>query len=166
MLTIIGTEYNAAHDAMEIYVSGCTRACPGCHNPEAQEFGKGKSSRLWLSENRYKFLTGTFRRVWILGGDLLCQPEHEAREFMYDLRKVAPSMEFWLWTGAERLADVPVILLQFFDIIKTGAYKKDLPVRSVEYKDGAQSLVLATANQCLHDLRSMASTAGGEETLC
>lgn len=166
MLTVIGTEYNAAHDAMEIYVSGCTRDCPGCHNPEAREFGKGKSTRVWLQESRYKFLTGTFRRVWILGGDLLCQPEHEAREFMFSLRKAAPDMEFWLWTGAERLADVPDSLLRLFDVVKTGAYIKELSSWRVEYKGGSQGLVLASANQRLHDLREMDKEEGGEETLC
>ena len=63
MLTIIGSQLNPAHDALEIYVSGCRRGCPGCHNPEAQAFGKGKSAWLWMKENRYKFATGTFSRV-------------------------------------------------------------------------------------------------------
>ena len=49
MLTIIGSQLNPAHDALEIYVSGCRRGCPGCHNPEAQAFGKGKSARLWMN---------------------------------------------------------------------------------------------------------------------
>ena len=30
MLTIIGSQLNPAHDALEIYVSGCRRGCPGC----------------------------------------------------------------------------------------------------------------------------------------
>jgi organic radical activating enzyme len=34
---------NAYDDvAFEIYVSGCTRGCPGCHSPELQSFDVGQ----------------------------------------------------------------------------------------------------------------------------
>ena len=133
MLTIIGSQLNPAHDALEIYVSGCRRNCPGCHNPEAQAFGKGKSARLWMNESRYKFATGTFSRVWLLGGDLMDQAPHEAHEFIRDLRKaMKPGMELWLWTG-HGLDDIPLRLRYEFDWIKTGDYREDLPSIGVAY---------------------------------
>ena len=162
MLTIIGTEFNAAHDALEVYVSGCKQHCPGCHNPEAQVFGRGKSSQLWLKESRYKFRTGTFSRVWILGGDLLAQPEPDAVEFLTSLRRSMPlHMQLWLFTGSvENLEDVPHTLRDFFDVIKTGAYRADLPPVDVFYDETpggtAQRLTLASNNQQLHDLRKEA----------
>lgn len=155
MLTIIGSEYNPTHNAFEIYVSGCKRHCPGCHNPEAQDYGKGKSAALWLRENRYKLMTGTFSRIWILGGDLMDQPHHEAFEFLRDLRRVMPkSMELWLWTGHE-YNDVPLRILSAFDMVKTGAYREDLPDHTVSYADadGIHPLTLASNNQQLHCLR-------------
>lgn len=153
MLTIIGSEFNPTHNAFEIYVSGCKRHCPGCHNPEAQAFGKGKSAHLWMRENRYKFATGTFSRVWLLGGDLMDQAPHEAHEFIRDLRKaMKPGMELWLWTGHE-LDDIPTRLRSMFDWIKTGDYREDLPGHTVVYDghDGEpRPLVLASNNQQLH----------------
>lgn len=153
MLTIIGSQLNPAHDALEIYVSGCRRGCPGCHNPEAQAFGKGKSAWLWMKENRYKFATGTFSRVWILGGDLMDQAPYEAHEFIRDLRKaMKPGVELWLWTGHE-FDEVPLRILGEFDVVKTGAYREDLPGHTVAYDghDGEpRSLVLASNNQQLH----------------
>lgn len=153
MLTIIGSEFNPTHNAFEIYVSGCKRHCPGCHNPEAQAFGKGKSARLWMNENRYKFMTGTFSRVWILGGDLMDQAPHEAHEFIRDLRKVMkPGVELWLWTGHE-FDEVPLRILGEFDVVKTGDYREDLPGHTVVYDghDGEpRPLVLASNNQQLH----------------
>ena len=128
MLTIIGSQLNPAHDALEIYVSGCRRNCPGCHNPEAQAFGKGKSARLWMNESRYKFATGTFSRVWLLGGDLMDQAPHE-------------------------VDDIPLRLRYEFDWIKTGDYREDLPSIGVAYDghDGEpRPLVLASSNQQLH----------------
>lgn len=68
MIRIIGSEMNLRHRALEVYVSGCIRDCPGCHNPEAQAFGNGMRWDKWLTANRYKLATGTFRNVWILGG--------------------------------------------------------------------------------------------------
>lgn len=153
MLTIIGSQLNPAHDALEIYVSGCRRGCPGCHNPEAQAFGKGKSARLWMNENRYKFATGTFFRVWVLGGDLMDQTPHEAHEFLRDLRKaMKPGMELWLWTGHE-LDDIPLRLRYAFDWIKTGDYREGLPAIITAYigPDGEpRPLSLASDNQQLH----------------
>ena len=153
MLTIIGSEFNPTHNAFEIYVSGCKRHCPSCHNPEAQAFGKGKSAHLWMRENRYKFMTGTFSRVWVLGGDLMDQAPHEAHEFIRDLRKaLKPGMELWLWTGHE-LDDIPTRLRSMFDWIKTGDYREDLPGHTVVYDghDGEpRPLVLASNNQQLH----------------
>lgn len=153
MLTIIGSQLNPAHDALEIYVSGCRRGCPGCHNPEAQAFGKGKSAWLWMKENRYKFATGTFSRVWLLGGDLMDQAPHEAHEFIRDLRKaMKPGMELWLWTG-HGLDDIPLRLRYEFDWIKTGDYREDLPSIGVAYDghDGEpRPIVLASSNQQLH----------------
>ena len=153
MLTIIGSEFNPTHNAFEIYVSGCKRHCPGCHNPEAQAFGKGKSARLWMNESRYKFATGTFSRVWMLGGDLMDQAPHEAHEFIRDLRKaMKPGVELWLWTGHE-FDEVPLRILGEFDVVKTGAYREDLPGHTVAYDghDGEpRPLVLASNNQQLH----------------
>ncbi len=150
MLTIIGSQLNPAHDALEIYVSGCRRGCPGCHNPEAQAFGKGKSARLWMNESRYKFATGTFSRVWLLGGDLMDQAPHEAHEFIRDLRKaMKPGMELWLWTGHE-LDDIPLRLRYEFDWIKTGDYREDLPCPHV-----------ANVNDAVADLRPNRRIFGG-----
>ena len=136
-----------------IYFAGCAHRCPGCHNPEAQAFGKGKSARLWMNESRYKFATGTFSRVWLLGGDLMDQAPHEAHEFIRDLRKaMKPGMELWLWTGHE-LDDIPLRLRYEFDWIKTGDYREDLPSIGVAYDghDGKpRPLVLASSNQQLH----------------
>ncbi len=145
MLTIAGTEFNATHNAYEIYVAGCKQHCPGCHNPELQVFGKGKSARLWLKENRFKLRTDTFDKVWILGGDLLSQPLHDAVEFVTSLRHAMPlSMHLWLWTGAVESVDaIPPMLRELFDYIKTGAYRKDhLSVLVLEH-----NIVLASDNQ-------------------
>ena len=75
-----------------------------------------------MKENRYKFATGTFSRVWLLGGDLMDQAPHEAHEFIRDLRKaMKPGMELWLWTG-HGLDDIPLRIRYDFACINTGDY--------------------------------------------
>ena len=147
MIRIIGSEINLRHRALEVYVSGCIRDCPGCHNPEAQAFGNGMRWDKWLTANRYKLGTGTFRNVWILGGDLLCQPDPaEVEEFLRSFRLAMPEeMDLWLWTGADR-ESVPSSVLRHIDWLKTGIYLQGLPDRDVRLPDGTW-LTLASGNQ-------------------
>ena len=147
MIRIIGSEVNLRHSALEIYVSGCTRDCPGCHNPEAQAFGGGARWDKWLAANRYKLGTGTFRNVWLLGGDLLCQTEPaEIEEYLRSLRRIMPdSMDQRLWTGAYR-KDLPDNVLRHLDWLQTGPYVRELPEKNVALPDGT-ALPLASENQ-------------------
>lgn len=147
MLRILGSEINLTHKALEIYVAGCTRQCPGCHNPEAHSFARGQRFDKWLAANRHKLtsLLG-LEHVWVMGGDLLCQPDPAvAEEFLSSLRRVMPdNMLLWLWTGAER-QDVPPGLLRHVDVCKTGPYRKELPQKTIDSPAG--QLTLASNNQ-------------------
>lgn len=148
MLTILSTEYDAERSVLEIYVSGCTRACKGCHNPEAQRFGQGRRWPLWLRDNTLKLKSEPVKHVWILGGDLLCHPTYEVLEFLRALKKVIPHKPLWLWTGEEVYTDIPVEVLNYFDYIKTGSYREDLPPRHLRVVPFP--LTLASSNQALH----------------
>lgn len=154
MLRVIGTEYNPAHQAFEVYVAGCTRNCPGCHNPESHSFGKGRRWPEWLRDNRFKLGTRTFKRVWVLGGDLLCQPDMvDALEFIKALRRAMPEhMELWLWTGGEP-EDVPAELISWLSFVKTGAYRQTECSRLVRYDEGGIPLLLASDNQRLWKIK-------------
>lgn len=126
-MRIAGVIFDAvnAYDgiAVEIYVSGCTRNCPGCHSPELQSFMVGgewndiKEQVIEDIDNESYFID----IISIIGGDLLCQPEEEAREFVADLKKHFPDKKYWLFTGAER-EEVPQWVFNEFDVIKVGRY--------------------------------------------
>lgn len=154
MLRIIGTEYNPAHQAFEVYVAGCTRKCPGCHNPETQSFGKGRRWPEWLRDNRYKLGTQMFRHVWVLGGDLLCQPDMvDAAEFIKALRRAMPEgMQLWLWTGGG-IEDVPSTLIPWLNFVKTGEYQQGEPEVIIDYGSDSVQLKLASANQTLWEIK-------------
>lgn len=103
MLRIAGTEVNIDHSAFEVYVTGCTRGCLGCHNPELQGFGGGMKWTHWYRQNQGKLKDLPLMNVWILGGDLLCQyDESDVVEFLKYLRRTVPEgTKLWLWTGGE-----------------------------------------------------------------
>lgn len=122
--------------AVEIYVSGCTRGCKGCHNPQMQSFSHGyslKYGELWRNLDYNK---EWFDIISILGGDLLCQDEVSRNTLMYRLHKDFPHKKLWLYTGAE-LSEVPQWCLDIFDVIKTGPY-----IESLRQSEG-----LASSNQ-------------------
>lgn len=123
--------------AIEIYFSGCTRNCKGCHNPQMQNFEYGKPLNI---EELLKHLHGQedwFDIISFLGGDLLCQEDDEANLLTYVIRKEFPNKELWLFTG-ETQENIPRWCLEFFDVIKVGSYIQEL------YEQGYE---LASKNQ-------------------
>lgn len=151
MLRIAGTEVNIDHSAFEVYVTGCTRGCPGCHNPELQGFGGGMKWTHWYRQNQGKLKDLPLMNVWILGGDLLCQyDESDVVEFLKYLRRTVPEgTKLWLWTGGE-FSEVPKSYLPLFDYIKSGPYREGLPHLMWDYDIKYPLLELASDNQMLH----------------
>ena len=111
--------------ATEIYISGCYRQCPNCHNPELLDFDFGLPLKLKVLKHllqKTSFLSDVFA---VLGGDLLCQDEAEAKEFSKYLRQVFKKKELWLFTGAE-MEKIPDWVREIYDVIKTGRYIEEL----------------------------------------
>lgn len=84
-----------------LFVSGCTNHCPGCFNPEAQDFEYGK---LFTSDTLFELSTmlkePTVSGLSILGGDPMCQNPHGIF-YLNELCKITKCMDktVWLWTG-------------------------------------------------------------------
>jgi len=107
---------------VELYISGCTRNCKGCHNPELQEFSSGE--KLDIDEIIKKLLTKEqlFSIISISGGDLLCQKETEAISLVDALKSAFPNKEMWLFTGESDFKNIPYWAKDKFDVIKYGPY--------------------------------------------
>lgn len=129
--------------SLSVYFSGCHFHCPGCHNPEAQDFSYGEE---FTPEIIREILTklrknGVERRLSILGGEPLC-PEN--RRAVYDLisicRKIYPQMKIYIWTGYtieelfEEGDEIINMIFKHTDCIIDGRYEQDkrditLPLR-------------------------------------
>jgi anaerobic ribonucleoside-triphosphate reductase activating protein len=112
--------------AYEIYVSGCTRACPGCHSPDLQDFKYGKPLNIdaILKDINEK---GSFVDIIsVSGGDLLCQDKFDALRLslaLYNNLKEGQTM--WLFTGEEP-ENIPEWVKRIYDVIVAGPFKQEL----------------------------------------
>ena len=88
--------------SLSVYFSGCHFHCPGCHNPEAQDFNYGEEFTLetlrLIMERLNK--NGVMRTLSILGGEPL------ADENLSDVLRLIgwckldyPDLKIYVWTG-------------------------------------------------------------------
>ena len=129
--------------SLSVYFSGCHFHCPGCHNPEAQDFNYGTEYNLDIRQEIMAKLNknGVMRTLSILGGEPLCD------ENIYDVLSLIgwckvdyPDLKIYLWTGytIEELEardddDVRAVLRNITCLIE-GRYEQDkrdttLPLR-------------------------------------
>ena len=111
---------------LELYVSGCSRDCFGCHNPELRKFKDMTADD--TQELMKKLLTRRdfFDIISISGGDLLCHPEEKALEFVNSLKSNFPEKDFWLFTGEDHIENVPQWAKETFSCIKIGHFDEKL----------------------------------------
>lgn len=141
-MNIIATDFTLKHGALEVYLAGCNRRCPGCHNPETWDFNQGDEWRM-QAEERYlmmRLMTPLTDKIWIMGGEPLDQDLKELEallDFCAHARK-----PIWLWTSYE-LEDIPNSILARVQYVKTGRYMADVP----GYTDPETGINLASGNQ-------------------
>ena len=88
--------------SLSVYFSGCHFHCPGCHNPEAQDFEYGeefdmkKAYEICFKLNK----NNVMRRLSILGGEPLTDENLLAVSQLIDVCKYQfPELEIYIWTG-------------------------------------------------------------------
>ena len=86
---------------LSVFVSGCTRHCPGCFNEEAWDFSYGRR----LTKEMLREISAELAKPWydgltILGGEPF---EPENQQGVYSLvrtaRKHTPDKTIWIYTG-------------------------------------------------------------------
>jgi len=138
---------------VSLFVSGCDFHCPGCFNPEAQDYDYGEE----LTENVVKELLdivkgSTISGLSILGGDPLCQ-EPYGLELLTSICKKVHKMgkTVWLWTGYvwEDIVSpsVPNKALEFrlidqCDVVIDGPFKQELADRKLVWRGSENQRVI------------------------
>ena len=132
-IRIAGTEFSLKNKSFEIYIQGCYRKCPGCHNPGTQPFNGGKLVDIheFIAEQYHKIepfiKEGLIKNIYISGGDLLCYDDETASEFSAVVSFFFEyPIHIWLFTGAGDEEIIPTWVWNYYDIVKCGRYRQDL----------------------------------------
>ena len=129
--------------SLSVYFSGCHFHCPGCHNPEAQDFNYGEEYNLDIRQEIMKKLNknGVMRTLNILGGEPLNDENiGDVLNLIGWCKLDYPDLKIYVWTGytieeleARDDADVMCVLRNITCLID-GRYEQDkrdttLPLR-------------------------------------
>lgn len=86
---------------VSLFVSGCNFHCPGCFNPEAQDFNYGEPFTHDVKEQLLEMVSEeTISGLSILGGDPLCQDVYGLMllsRLCQCVHRIGKTV--WLWTG-------------------------------------------------------------------
>lgn len=141
---------------MSIWVSGCRRHCPGCFNPEAQDFEYGQP----VTDKMLGTITAYAKSqnhdgFSFLGGEpfekenepMLCVIAQEIKK-----HRQSPTQDIWCWTGytwAELMDDCRRghmhMLLKDIDVLVDGPF--------IEEKKDISLLWRGSSNQRIIDVR-------------
>ena len=129
--------------SLSVYFSGCHFHCPGCHNPEAQDFNYGREYDLDIRQEIMQKLNknGVMRTLSILGGEPLNEENiGDVLNLIGWCKLDYPDLKIYVWTGytieeleARDDADVKAVLKNITCLID-GRYEQDkrdttLPLR-------------------------------------
>jgi len=129
--------------SLSVYFSGCHFHCPGCHNPEAQDFSYGRDYDIDIRQEIMEKLNknGVMRTLSILGGEPLNEENiGDVLNLIGWCKNDYPDLKIYVWTGytIEELEardddDVRAVLRNITCLIE-GRYEQDkrdttLPLR-------------------------------------
>lgn len=120
-----------------LWVSGCSRKCPGCFNPEAQDPEFGKPFDKEAKGKIFKELAdANCDGLSLLGGEPLSKCSDNRRQIIRlckECKEKFPDKDIWLWSGYlfEEIASDPYMkdILNHVDVIIDGPFveeQKDL----------------------------------------
>ena len=139
-------KYNDIADGLgvrtTVFVSGCSRHCKGCHNPETWDFGYGD---LFTEELQQKVLD-SLSPSWIQGlticGGEPFENEDGLLPFLRRVRKEHPEKDIWIYTGFryEELTGRP--LLSYADVLVDGAFVEALKDAGLAFRGSRNQRII------------------------
>ena len=138
-----------------LFVSGCTNHCPGCFNPEEQDFNYGMPYTTDTFLELCKMLKDPIiTGLSILGGDPLCQQPHGIAKLIELCQFVHQnSKNIWLWSGFEwddvffnrqynNHGLMKQELLMSCDAVVDGPFKQELADRALRWRGSANQRII------------------------
>ena len=142
-----------------LWVSGCSHACPECHNPITWNANCG----LDFDENAKQEIFAELEKCYVAGltltgGDPLFKLNEETvTELAKEVKVKYPNKTIWLYTGYtfEEIKDHEI--LKYVDVLVDGKYVKELRDVNLHWKGSSNQRVinvpktLCTKSIVLHD---------------
>ncbi len=129
---------------VSLFVSGCTHRCPGCFNPEAQDFAYGQPFTQAEEDKILAALSPAhIKGLSLLGGEPF-EPDNQRAllPFLRRVKEAYPQKEIWcysgylldeeLWKDSRARCECTDELLSLIDVLVDGPFveaKKDLNLR-------------------------------------
>lgn len=134
-----------------IWVAGCNRHCPGCHNPHTWDYNQGESllSEKVLdkifSEVDFDYIQG----ITISGGDPLDQKDSSLNDlltFIKMFKEKYPKKDIWIYSGGiyEELIKNTIIkdILSYCDILVDGPFIQDLKQLDLPFRGSTNQRII------------------------
>jgi anaerobic ribonucleoside-triphosphate reductase activating protein len=112
-----------------LWVSGCSRHCKGCQNPETWEYNQGKELSDAWKEISDALTKEYIKGLSISGGDPFSQTDEDMEDLyklLVDVKRNFPQKDIWLYAGEyyEEAIENPVKkkILGLCDVMVDGPY--------------------------------------------
>lgn len=129
-----------------IFVSGCEFNCPGCFNKKAQAYNYGKElTEQVLADFIIHCRDPKINGINILGGDLFCQDQTEAFDFLFRLyTEVKKPIRVWtgFTYGDIRQDRSRKRLLSMIDVLIDGRFEIDKKDLNLLYRGSSNQRVI------------------------
>lgn len=135
---------------VSLYVSGCRRKCPGCHNPEAQDSAFGKRFDERARQKIFNELEKPYcKGLSLLGGEPMsvCGDNRATViALCKEVKERFPEKDIWMWTGytyEELLADeMAREIFSHIDYVVDGPYIEAQRDLSLAFRGSANQRIL------------------------
>lgn len=134
-----------------VWVAGCNRRCPGCHNPHTWDYNQGK--RLLSVEVLLPIFTELdkdyIQGITISGGDPLDQDEDSLRDLLYFVKVIKtkfPYKDIWIYSGGiyEELIKNETIqdILLWCDVLVDGPFIQEKKVLDLPFRGSTNQRII------------------------
>lgn len=141
-----------------LFVSGCPHHCPGCHNPETQDYNYGTEFNKREILDRISN-NSILKGVTLSGGEPLCKENiPELLDFVKDLKKERPEFNIWCYSGytleelVERNDEVTNEMLDNIDVLVDGEFKLEKKNPTLKFR-GSENQRIVDVKQSINENR-------------
>lgn len=134
-----------------LWIPGCKRNCPGCHNQWTHDYNQGLEFTQETFDELCEILDKKYiKGLTISGGDPLMQSEEvliDLLQLVNDIKEKYPTKDIWLYTGyyKKELIGIQEEILKYIDVLVDGPFVVDLKDTTLAFR--------GSSNQTIHKLK-------------